>query len=72
MVTVKMKEGPAQARVVESLIEPQRHLGELECLREVAVDRYERQRMHGIGVAGLVGMAVSQREVHRLHGHERK
>ena len=28
--------------------------------------------MHGIGVAGLVGMAVSQREVHRLHGHQRK
>ena len=67
-----MKECPAQACVVESLVEPQRHLGKLERFRQLAIDRHERQRMHRIGVAGLVGIAVTQREVHRLHGHQRK
>src|SRR4051812_2193993 len=72
MVAMKMKKCSAQARVVESFVEPQRHLGELERLRQVAVDGNERQRMHCIGVAGLVGVAVSQREVHCLHGYQRK
>src|SRR3954465_3535906 len=72
MVAMKMEECSAQARVVESLVEPQRRLRELERLRQVAVDRNERQRMYCIGVAGLVGVAVSQREVHRFHGHQRK
>ena len=69
---MKVKQCSAQARVVESFVEPQRHLGELEGLRQVAVDGHEGQGMHSVGVAGLVGMAVSQREVHRLHGHQRK
>ena len=72
MVAMKMKQCTAQARVVESVVEPQSHLREVERLRQVAVHRHERQRMHGIGVAGLVGVTVSQREVHRLHGHQRK
>ena len=28
--------------------------------------------MHRIGIAGLLGIAVSQREIHCLHGHQRK
>ena len=67
-----MKERSAQPRVVESLVEPQRQLGEFEGLRKVAIDRHERQRMHGIGVAGLLGLTVSQREVHGLQRHQRK
>ena len=54
MVAMQMKQRPAQARVVEFLVEPQRHLGELERLRHLAVDPDEHQGMHRVGVAGLV------------------
>ena len=41
-------------------------------LRRIAIGLHERHACHRIGIAGLLGIAVSQREIHCLHGYQRE